>query len=306
VSTFTGERSEIDAYVDAVKAHLDDLAADEREEVLDDLRTHLAEVAAESDEPLARRLGPPDAYAAELRTSAGYGPAASRRRRSWRDLVEHPSLASVRAFVPELKPGWWVARAAAIVAALAVWNGATRADFPLPSLGGSPVLSVLVFAAIVPVSVVIGRRSRWGSLALSAAAVVMSLTALAQVELPHSTVSYVGPVSTSREMRAADGRPIYNIYPFAADGTPLENVLLYDQDGVPLDNLAPFTRGGIPVERRYQTDASGRPITNSFPQTVLLPGLGAAPRQDQRPPVTVMPPAAPTETTAPPSPTTVP
>lgn len=298
MSTVTGDRTEIDTYVEAVRSHLEDLPADEREDVLEDLRTHLAEVAAECDEPLVRRLGAPDAYAAELRASAGYGPSETRKRRQWRDLLAHPRIESMRRFLPELQPGWWVVRAIVVVSAAAVWNGATRQDFPVPDLGGSPFLTFVAIAAALPLSVAVGRRSRWGSIVWSVVAVVTGVIALTQVErsMPRGQIVFTAPAPVSSEMRAVDGRPIFNIYPFAADGTPLENVLLYDQDGVPLDNLAGMTRGGIPVDRRYRTTSDGRPITNSYPQQVFLPGIGAAPRVDQRPPVSIPPPPPPAPT----------
>ena len=66
---------DVRAYLDAVRHHLADLPSEERDELVEDLEAHLLEVAAESDEPLASRLGPPDDYAAELRASAGYPPA---------------------------------------------------------------------------------------------------------------------------------------------------------------------------------------------------------------------------------------
>ena len=58
-------------YATAVRAAFADLPAPERELLLEDLEDHLAEVAAEGEGPLAARLGAPEAYAAELRASAG-------------------------------------------------------------------------------------------------------------------------------------------------------------------------------------------------------------------------------------------
>lgn len=75
-------------YAAAVRAAVADLPAGERAQLLDDLEAHLAEVAADSAVPLTERLGPPEAYAAELR--AAYGAPARRnapprpRRRRWR------------------------------------------------------------------------------------------------------------------------------------------------------------------------------------------------------------------------------
>ena len=58
--------ADIAAYAAAIRAELAGLAPAERDTLLEDLEDHLAEVAAESGAPLAERLGPPAAYAAEL------------------------------------------------------------------------------------------------------------------------------------------------------------------------------------------------------------------------------------------------
>lgn len=67
-------------YLDGVRAALADLPAPEVAEILDDVRAHLADLTAdlggEADvAALTGRLGPPSAYAAELRAAAGYPPA---------------------------------------------------------------------------------------------------------------------------------------------------------------------------------------------------------------------------------------
>ncbi|MEV6288345.1 hypothetical protein [Kribbella sp. NPDC051770] len=78
-STLTGT---IATYLAQVKAELSDLPPGELEDVLDDVASHLTEVAAEfQQEPtegqLWERLGTPRQYADQLRTAAGY-PASSR------------------------------------------------------------------------------------------------------------------------------------------------------------------------------------------------------------------------------------
>jgi hypothetical protein len=62
---------DVTAYAAAVRAALADLPAAARADLQDDLESHLAEVAAESDAPLRERLGPPEAYAADLRAAYG-------------------------------------------------------------------------------------------------------------------------------------------------------------------------------------------------------------------------------------------
>ncbi|MCW2501931.1 MAG: hypothetical protein JWO79_215, partial [Actinomycetia bacterium] len=80
----TGEddqRAEMERYTERVRAALADLPADERDELTEDLHTHLADVVAETSGPagtstsLESRLGSPEEYAAELRRSAGIPPA---------------------------------------------------------------------------------------------------------------------------------------------------------------------------------------------------------------------------------------
>lgn len=69
--------AEVADYVAAVRAALHDLSEKERDEATQDLEAHLAEVAAElgddaGPQALRDRLGPPDAYAEQLREAVGY------------------------------------------------------------------------------------------------------------------------------------------------------------------------------------------------------------------------------------------
>jgi uncharacterized membrane protein len=68
-------------YLARVRTALADLPASEIEEILDDVRPHLAELEAELGagarvDALIERLGTPESYAAELRASGGYPPAS--------------------------------------------------------------------------------------------------------------------------------------------------------------------------------------------------------------------------------------
>ncbi|MBE1497779.1 putative membrane protein [Amycolatopsis lexingtonensis] len=67
-------------YLARVRTALADLPASEIEEILEDVRPHLAELEAELGEgarveALIERLGTPESYAAELRAAGGYPPA---------------------------------------------------------------------------------------------------------------------------------------------------------------------------------------------------------------------------------------
>lgn len=69
----------VEQYLAGVRSALGDLPGPEVEEVLDDVRGHLADVRAEVGDDagvdaLTARLGTPGAYAAELRAAAGYPP----------------------------------------------------------------------------------------------------------------------------------------------------------------------------------------------------------------------------------------
>ncbi|HXM58837.1 MAG TPA: hypothetical protein VOB72_25785 [Candidatus Dormibacteraeota bacterium] len=80
---------EVSQYAAAVRAALAGLSTAERAHLLDDLEDHLAEAAAESDAPLAVRLGSPEEYAAELRGAYLEGAPTPPRRgrrpsRRWR------------------------------------------------------------------------------------------------------------------------------------------------------------------------------------------------------------------------------
>lgn len=77
-------------YLARIQAALADLPAAEVEEIIDDIRQHLSEIAGELGEEisvaaLTGRLGTPEQYASELRAAAGYpppqaGPGARRGR----------------------------------------------------------------------------------------------------------------------------------------------------------------------------------------------------------------------------------
>jgi uncharacterized membrane protein len=87
-------------YLARVRTALADLPASEIEEILEDVRPHLAELEAELGEgarveALIERLGTPESYAAELRASGGYPPAAEGATQVLA-TAQNPSLAKPR------------------------------------------------------------------------------------------------------------------------------------------------------------------------------------------------------------------
>jgi uncharacterized membrane protein len=303
-----------DRYLKDVTPHLAALPPDERADLLEDLAQHLREIAAEPGPPLAERLGPPEAYAAELLASAGVDTAG----------VGAPPLfaragsllAAVRAswvgqetigLLPVLRPAWWVVRAYLAVSLL------TAAGDHGWSLGG--VLGVLV---AIPVSVRLGQRSlpRAGRLAVLGVDVVLAVYGLSLVgHAGAHQVRYVdyggGPPAVSGCLAGATGAPITNLYAYDGDGRLLDPVLLYDQNGQPVDNLCPeVDERGHRLTTEYRRDVNGAPVINAFPrrQTAsVVPDGGkpfrpATPPQPDatvpvRPPAVVVPRLAPTTTT---------
>jgi hypothetical protein len=196
--------AEIARYATAVRAACADLPGPDRELLLEDLEDHLQEVAAEAGGPLSERLGPPEAYAAELRASTGLpAPATLRGRgagswlrrtwgaeqagRLWQVASTHPAGRAVLEFLPELRPAWWVLRGYLAVQASSVAISFLNANlgglsFPVPQLFGSRVLGLLAATAAVIGSVALGRRGITrrglvvlGNIGLSVFAVTMLL-----------------------------------------------------------------------------------------------------------------------------------
>jgi hypothetical protein len=299
--------AQVRTYLDGVKAHLDDLPEDDRDELLEDLEEHLLEVAAESDGTLEQRLGPPAVYAEELRASAGLPsreqllarrPAqrvADRLARSslWRSaagFAESSFGREARSFLKELAPGWWVLRGyLLVVAAAAITGGSGRDDFPIPApvaLGGPLVVAGVIF------SVWLGRRTRNHrkgrvlSIVFSIAVAVAAAGALSGWD----SGAYVYTVEDGSQslpyLHHADGTLIANICPYSSDGKLLSGVLLFDQDGRGIIDTADQLSDGRPLERSTPTilnaypraisviDSSGEPVQQTLPLT-CPPAIGA-------------------------------
>jgi uncharacterized membrane protein len=268
--------SDVAAYAAAVRAELADLPPPDREALVEDLEDHLAEVAAESDAPLASRLGSPREYAAELRLAYGAGRGHHRepwgRLGRWRDgLTSSAAYAAVRAFLPELRPAWWVLRAyLAVLTAFLVLSTPQRVGLVPNPLTSRGLLQIVVTAAAVVLSVHLGRRAasasqaaRWLGMTLNVLIGVAGLIAL----------STMGTGGSATAMYSYSARPYYaygmyggfapvNIFAYAPDGRPLDGVLLYDQDG------RPFALGGKSLDRlsEYPIGADGKPILNEYPR----------------------------------------
>jgi hypothetical protein len=276
-TTDTGTaRTELDRYLDALAAELDDLPPDERTALLDDLREHLAEVAADNGGSLAT-LPPAVEYAAEMRAAAGLAPPRRRRytpsipasvRRArdtklWRETV---------AFLPQLRPAWWVLRGYIVAVAVSyALTGELHRGFPY--LDGQLAVALVLLVLAVYASVLVGQRTRSAPrvrgivIAANLAIAVVGLRAAAELhEVQYfyvdtaagSTFEPVGP------MQNPNGEDITNLYAYDTSGRLLRDVLLYDQAGRPV--TVPHAPGGD-LASQCPVDRNGAPVANAYPLT---------------------------------------
>jgi hypothetical protein len=301
-------------FLAGVAAHLDALAPEERDELLDDLQQHLLEVAAEEGPSLAERLGPPAAYAAELLASVGAraDAAGSRRvplrehaRRVASAAQEAPAVATAVAYAKSLRPAWWLARGVIVGwwLIIVLLNEDVSRWIVFPQVRGHRLPGIVAVGAATLVSVLIGLRTdklgrNWrraviaGNVAVAVIAVFLSTTDEAYPVPP--VQGYYGGPPPSMCLTNRNGQAIENLYPYDADGRPLDRVLLFDQTGQPVDNLCPAATDayGRPLKTEYARDANGAPVINVFPRRQSAADTALVP-----PPAIVVPRLATTTTT---------
>ena len=304
-STVLARSAEATTYLARVDAALADLPSEDRSELLEELAAHLDELAAEGDVALETRLGTPEEYAAELRSSAGLPPVAGAGRTAgpltrlaarWEDLRRRPVTRTTVAFLATVRPAWWVLRAWVLLGML-TWFGQPHwwgSLVVVPDIGPGPVSVVALVAAVVA-SVQLGRRGRPRGRAaaglLLAGNVVLAL-AVWPVLLTLDDAVHSGAYndyaygSTGPEYVAlppsegvwVGGQQVWNVYAYDAAGNLLHDVRLYDQDGTPISlGLAPDGT------RKPVVDGAGRLVQNAYPYryveadgTVADPDAGPA------------------------------
>jgi hypothetical protein len=240
-------QAELDRYLAGVTAALADLPPDVRDELVEDLPAHFAEVLEEHDGTLEERLGPPARYAAELRAAAGLDAVTGPRRGVDRlgAVALHTAAGWARGaderlgswlgyrraseFVRLLAPGWLVVRGLA-VSVLLLRSGPLGVQHVRDPLGW-----LVIFATVV-LSVRFGSvRRRLARLprafGWTAAAGVAFVSLLVLVSL----VSLLREVDFSAPSYVVDERSqVTDVFPYDSNGRPLHDVTLYDQDGNPL------------------------------------------------------------------------
>lgn len=254
------EQSDIAQYAAQVGAALSDLPEQVRNDLLEDLPAHLAEVAAElraegAGATLADRLGPPSAYAAELRATLGHpggpsrvaavaGRVAGRVQQRWRaaDRRLGPVIGYERLgdFLALLRPAWWVVRgwlAAMLVAQL--WRDGDGPGL-LPRLEGSTLLGLLLVGGAVIGSIWLGRRTlarpparRSARLALGGATVVLAVFGLVLVAEADDRAAR-GYWETAGGYVVNPYDQVSDIFVLGADGQVIPGARIVDQAGNPV------------------------------------------------------------------------
>ena len=273
------QADDVTAYAAKLRAQLADLPSAEADVLLEDLEQHLAEVAAEGEGSLLERLGPPGDYAAELR--AAYSTGHQRPQTNGEHLVdsiraavvrmkESTLMRQIRAFLPSLRPAWWVLRAYLAVLILTSVFSPGYDLGPIPSpFTKHGLVEILATGFAIWLSVRIGRRNRplpqFARFLTLSANVVIAFVALVILGNMHSFaypsfIDMASPQQPSFATAFAAGQ-VTNIYPYSQDGKPLTNVLLFDQDGRPIT-----LQQGEP-QTSYPIGADSKPITNAYPLT---------------------------------------
>ncbi|HEY4845161.1 MAG TPA: hypothetical protein VII89_05655 [Candidatus Dormibacteraeota bacterium] len=270
---------DVASYAASVRTALSDLPPDQAEVLLEDLEDHLREIAAEAGGPLAERLGPPEQYAQELRAAYGAAQANGRRqdpalrdiRRSVAWVTGSTWYRQVRAFLPELRPAWWVLRAYLVVLVLTAASSRSYNLRPIPNpFSSRGLLQIIATAIAIVLSIRLGRRDRplakGGRLLAIGANIMVALIAL-------PVLASMGTFPSMAMVEAGGGQSVdpqtlfsatgavTNIYPYSKDGKPLTDILLFDQEGHPLTLSAKI--GDLTTD--YAIGADGQPITNAYP-----------------------------------------
>jgi hypothetical protein len=299
---------EITEYVEAVRAALAGLPESTRDELLDDLPEHLAEVAADDVGTLVDRLGPPSVYAAELLASAGFvggfpdppeptdrlaeARAAALRRLQAADVKAGPLFGYAKAseFLVLLRPAWWVLRGylVAMVVAWTLDSGGQPIGL-LPRIGGSEVVALVLLGGSVWASIWLGRRSlrlapglRYALWAGSAVLVLVAMSGFLNADSStrgsyYSDVNYTDPYGH-----------IQDVFVYDRQGRLVEGARMFDQNGQPIRLGSPYCYDPA------QEFSDSRPAAdeNAYPYCAenapfRLPGPAAA--ESARPTASVAP-----------------
>ena len=286
-------------YLARVRAALADLPAEEREELLEDLAAHLADVTAETTtagagapRALEDRLGSPEEYAAELRVSAGFGPTpqpepgglatrASRRLGQLSAALEQrPAWRRLRAFAPQLRPGWWVLRGYLAALGLAVAFAGMRHLGVTPEFDDALLIFLAFAAVVIWASVWLGKRSQGYRGARRAAVYALNAVVLIGALALASTSSSEYGGSAGYDDGASPLNWVDDVYVYDSEGRPLTDVQLFDRYGNPIV---------VPGSRYVRQRGDGSLAENVYPRGAY----GPVPEREGYPPMDQPPPSIP-------------
>jgi HAAS domain-containing protein len=257
----TTAQDEIYEYVGAVRQALSGLTDEMRDELLEDLPEHLAEVLAEGSGTLVDRLGTPEAYAAELRATAGLvggfpdpPPPRFRQLADTRDTILRllrradvrigPVIGYPKAsdFLVLLRPAWWVLRGYLAAMAIAFLLDTNRSGMGLlPRVGDNGLVALFLLAGCIIASIVLGGRSRGLArgprYALRAGTAFLIIFALAGFE---------GADSNARNIQYSDAN--YGTYYDNNPYSHISDVFVYDGTGKLVNGAHLFDQDGNPIE----------------------------------------------------------
>jgi hypothetical protein len=280
-------------YLDRVRAELIDISEEEREEIVQDLAAHLAEL---DDSEIVEQLGDPGVFAAEFRRSAGLEGSTGRPDTSWKRIRRTRArldtgaarLASVTRWAA-VRPTWVLVRGWLLVSLIA---GRIESEpfrhFPIPSIGNRTTVGLLLVSVATWLSVSLDRTPRTevrgamsagysaitGLLLMTAVVIPISLSDSQRLVLDESYLYF-------DRLTTADGEWVNNIYAYDPEGNPVQ-VLLFDSGGRPLLNLpayvyedAELNPGASEIHHdngavRFERDAFGRIIPNLYPLQLLV------------------------------------
>ncbi len=229
------------SYLDRVAEGLADIPHEDREEVLQDLEAHLAEL---EDIDVETSLGRADAFVEEFRRSAGldrpqrHTSPFARLRQSL--AVWSTRLAEITRW-PTLRPTWVLLRGWVLVVTWSIaYNGEGFARFPVPSIENSLFAGLFLVALATLLSVWLDRGRRTGvkdnGTKLFSFVAGWALLAAIVNPYPVAVDYYSEDTYNTGYLSDPDGDLVTNIYAYDAHGDAVE-VLLYDQDGRPLLSL---------------------------------------------------------------------